>query len=345
MSEAFSSSPEALAAQALVRGLQGRLVARLEAAAASAGVPVALAPVHWDRDGGAHGGGTRYQTGDNAAFDRASVNVSVVHYDDRPEKKLGSAIALSAIVHPRHPRSPSMHMHISHTALKRGRAYWRVMADLNPALPDEAEKARFEGALRAAAPVHFEAARAQGDKYFRIEALDRHRGVTHFYLEGHDSGDFEADRAMAERVGIAAIDTYGAILESAWAAHGPPSVEEQQAQLAYHTLYLFQVLTLDRGTTSGLLVHGDNDVGILGSLPSQVSRELLSRWIERMAPPQHELLRAIVAALPDREPSPVTVEAKRALADVVRAHYRAHPEALSMQASGHQLPPTVENHR
>ena len=38
-----------------------------------------------------------------------------------------------------------------------------------------------------------------------------------------------------------------------------------------HSLF-FQVLTLDRGTTHGLLAHGDNDVGTLGSLPNFVSK-------------------------------------------------------------------------
>jgi len=33
--------------------------------------------------------------------------------------------------------------------------------------------------------------------------------------------------------------------------------------------------TADRGTTSGLLVHDENDVGILGSLPSHVDKKLL----------------------------------------------------------------------
>ena len=37
----------------------------------------------------------------------------------------------------------------------------------------------------------------------------------------------------------------------------------------------FGVLILNRCTTSGLLVHDQNDVGIIGSLPSHVNRLLL----------------------------------------------------------------------
>ena len=37
-------------------------------------------------------------------------------------------------------------------------------------------------------------------------------------------------------------------------------------------------------------------------------------------------------------------ETKKKLASAVREHYKKYPEALSMQASGNSVPPTVENH-
>jgi coproporphyrinogen III oxidase len=189
------------AARVLVESLQARHVARLEAAAAALGHPVAFTPVSWLRDEGRHGGGTRFQAGDTAVFDRASVNVSVVHYDDQPDKKLASATALSAIVHPRNPHAPSLHLHVSWTATKDGRGYWRVMADLNPALPDAAQTARFRAVLAERAGDRFAEGAAQGDRYFAIPALGRTRGVAHFYLEAFDSGDFEADRGSSTCTG------------------------------------------------------------------------------------------------------------------------------------------------
>ncbi|MCB9780240.1 MAG: coproporphyrinogen III oxidase [Alphaproteobacteria bacterium] len=329
------------AALALVEALQARLVDRLCAAVPGARFDA----VSWQRDGGRHGGGTRLQAAEGEAFDRASVNVSQVHYDDLPDRALASATALSSIVHPRHPRAPSMHIHTSWTALKDGTATWRIMADLNPSHPDEAATATFRDALRAAAGPHAAAAEAQGDRYFAIPALGRTRGVAHFYMEGHDSGDFDADLALARRVETAAIDTYARLVAAALDQHGPPTAGERRVQLHYHTLYLFQVLTLDRGTTSGLMVHGDNDVGILGSLPSHVDRDLLASWAARCPAPQDRLVHALVDALPGASPSPVTVDVKRALARAVRAHYRAHPDALALQARGDVLPPTVQNHR
>ena len=344
------SSTRALEALDTVRALQRALADRLEAVAGKAGAPRPFEPVHWQRDAGRHGGGMRLVTGDTAVFDRASVNVSAVHYDDLPHKRLSCATALSTIVHPRHPRAPSMHMHISHTQMRGadgtpGRGYWRMMADLNPSMPDGGQTARFRAALRAALAEHFPAAEAQGERYFHIPALGRHRGVVHVYLEGFDSGDFAADRRMAEGLGRAVIETYGGLLDSAFADHGAPDADERAAQLAYHTLYLFQVLTLDRGTTSGLLVHDQNDVGILGSLPSHVDRALLASWRDKVPSPQDALVDGLVGALRDVRPSPVDVPTKKALAAVVRDHYRRHPEALALQARGDIVPPTVANHR
>lgn len=342
MSITLARSPHAAEAYALVRALQRRMVDAMEAL--EPGGPRFVA-TEWGRDGGRHGGGDRWSTGDTAVFDRASVNVSQVHYDDEPDKKLASATALSTIIHPAHPRAPSLHMHVSWTELREGHSYWRVMADLNPSIEDPAATRAFVDRLRAVAPGVFAEAAAQGDRYFWIPTLGRHRGVAHFYLEDYHTDRLADDAALARAVGETTIETYAGLVRAALAAHGAPTADERARQLAYHTLYLFQVLTLDRGTTSGLLVHDQNDVGILGSLPSHVDRDLLAAWARKVEPPRDALVDAIVAALPDGAPSPVDAATKQALAGVVRAFYRAHPEAIAMQAQGNVIPPTVSNHR
>lgn len=332
-------------AYALVRALQRDMVEAMESIDAIGGER--FQPSTWGRDEGRHGGGQRWSTGGSPVFDRASVNVSQVHYDDEPAKQLASATALSTIIHPAHPRAPSLHLHISWTELREGDSYWRVMADLNPAIADPVATAAFVAALQGAAPELYAEAAAQGDRYFWIPALERHRGVAHFYLEGYHTARFADDAALARAVGRTTIDTYAALVRSALVAHGAPTADERARQLAYHTTYLFQVLTLDRGTTSGLLVHDQNDVGILGSLPSHVDRTLLGSWSHRVSPPHDTLVRALVEALPatDGGPSPVEAPTKQALAAVIRQFYRAHPEAIAMQAAGDVIPPTVGNHR
>lgn len=345
VSQTRSRSHTAAAAIDLVEALQLRFKLALEQLAAGRGDEGPLAAVEWLRDEGRHGGGRRYVAAETSVFNRAAINVSHVHYDDDPSRKLGSASALSTIIHPVDPRAPSVHIHISWTERKDASGYWRLMADLNPAIPDQAATASFAGALREVAPQLYDEASAQGDRYFFIPALERHRGVTHYYLEGYASDDLEADQGLAQRFGEAAIDRYAALLGAALDQPQPPSEDQRARQLAYHSVYLFQVLTLDRGTTSGLLVHDQNDVGIMGSLPAFVDRELLASWLPRMPEPQRPLLRGIVDTLAAESPSHVSDDVRAELAKVLRAHYRAHPEALALQASGDSLPPTLDNHQ
>ena len=190
----------------------------------------------------------------------------------------------------------------------------------------------------------YEEGAAQGDRYFYIPVLGRHRGVSHYYLEGYNSGNFEEDKAFVLEVGESVIDKYIEIISKKLMDYPTFTEEEKEEQLAYHTLYLFQVLTLDRGTTSGLLVHDQNDVGIMGSIPSHVSRDILESWVAKMPPPQDILVQELLKSLPNEMPTPVEEKTKKALAKAVRKHYKKYPEALSMQASGEIIPPTVDNH-
>jgi coproporphyrinogen III oxidase len=342
-----AKSSEAKEAYALVKGLQAYFVTKLNALALEYGEGRSCEEMIWGRDAGRHGGGSRYEARDTIVFNRGSVNVSQVHYDDEPKKKLGSATAISTIIHPRNPHAPSMHMHISWTQMRDGNGYWRIMADLNPSIISESDldKKIFSAMLKESTGTLYEKGAAQGDRYFNIPALNRTRGVSHYYLEGYNSGDFEADKAFAKEVGESVIDKYIAIVSAKLATYPTFTKEKLEEQLAYHTLYLFQVLTLDRGTTSGLLVHDQNDVGIMGSIPAFVNRDILARWQELVPQPQDELVASLLNALPKITPTPVDEKTKKALANAVRKHYRKHPEALSMQASGDIIPPTVDNHQ
>lgn len=313
-----------------------------------------LKPATWLRDEGAHGGGWRREGTDLGVLNRGSLNISSVHYDDLPEKRLSSATALSCIVHPQHPRASSLHTHISWTELRDGSGGWRLMADLNPSIAIEEQRARFLSEVSQSLTPLDESqrqhARDQGDRYFWIPSLKRHRGVAHFYLEQWNSGDFEADLALAERFGACVIKTYLGLIEESLSAATVPTEEERRAQLEYHSAYLLQVLTLDRGTSSGLLVHNQNDVGILGSLPQRVSRAILREWIPAQPELQGELLSRLIDALPqDHEGDPLevatlTAEVRARLASAVRTYLRDYPEALKLQARGDILPPTVAHH-
>ncbi len=321
MSRVPAQSSQSRAALEVVSSLQQRFVKHLEA------LERPFLPAEWLRDAGVHGGGLRFGRAESARFNRASVNVSQVHYEADPQRALACATALSTIIHPTHPRAPSVHIHVSCTEPHGRPASWRMMADLNPSLPDDTQTRRYAQALRAAAPALADRAQADGDRYFFIPALERTRGVTHFYVEGYGSEDFDADARLARTFGQAAIDTYAALLQAA--PTGEATDEERRAQRQYHTLYFFQVLTLDRGTTSGLLAHEQNDLGVMGSLPSHIDVSLLASWAPRTPAPLQPLVHALVDAAGDGH---ITDAVRGALAQTVRAHFKAHPEALAHQA-------------
>lgn len=344
-----AQSPSAQRAYKLVSALQQQLVKRMELISQAAGTNSAFEPVEWFRAEGRHGGGVRYVANDEAVFNRGSVNVSQVQYEDDDMKSLASATALSSIIHPRNPLAPSVHLHVSWTELKNDQGYWRVMADLNPAIENPEATAQFTRCLEEAAPEQFAEAKAQGDRYFFIPALQRHRGVSHFYLENYHTADADADYALAERVISRIIDGYADILGQAIDNNPMPKQDDFKQQLAYHTLYFLQVLTLDRGTTSGLLIHDQNDVGILGSLPAQIDKALLSSWLPNMSEPQNELLERLIAYTPDAQGelggSKIDTTAKQSLAIEIRQHYQKYPDALDLQASADTIPSTVANHK
>jgi coproporphyrinogen III oxidase len=56
-------------------------------------------------------------------------------------------------------------------------------------------------------------------------------------------------------------------------------------------------------------------------------------------------LQAIVDVLGEGDTILVDESIKSVLANVVREHYKQHPQAIAMQASGDHIPSTVNNHR
>ena len=95
MSRINSKSEGAKLAWDLVSSLQKEFVSRLEKESKKLGEDITFQEVEWLRDHGIHGGGIRYETGMNQAFNRASVNISQVHYDDDSERNLASVTAIS----------------------------------------------------------------------------------------------------------------------------------------------------------------------------------------------------------------------------------------------------------
>ncbi len=338
-------SPQAQEASTLLTNMQSYFASKINYLSETYGENQACQAVEWFRDKGLCGGGVRFEVKDTALFNRGSMNYSQVQYEHDESKKLNSATALSCIIHPNSPHAPSMHMHFSWTQMKDNHGYWRMMADLNPSISNENDKERFSQKLESVAKEYYAQAKEQGDKYFNIATLNRHRGVSHFYLENFHTDDKSKDSTLAKELATAVIDVYIDSIEEHFKENKLITKEDKQAQLAYHTLYLFQVLTLDKGTTSGLLIHNENDVGILASIPSHVDVALLQNFLINMPTPQNELLQNIITALGNGSIVHIDEMMKKKLANVVREHYTTYPHALKMQAQSDIAVPTVNNHK
>lgn len=322
-----ATSENAIKALAMLSQAQQHFVTKLSELCQQQKLADKFTPQQWLRDHGEHGGGLRFEAPKNSLFNQASVNVSQVQYEDRPDKAFISATALSTIIHPINPMAPSVHIHVSWTALRSGKSYWRLMADLNPSVACEIDIACFNETLQKVSGNYFDQAKQQGDDYFYIPALQAHRGVSHFYLEGFNPEGVDGQE-FAKIFVHEVIDSYMAILRGKLnhkQINANQSERQKSVQLDYHTLYFYQVLTLDKGTTAGLLVHDQNDVGTLGSLPRFINRDLLAQWVDKTPPPRHQLVSDLVALFPDSKRSEVTIEIKTRIAQVIRAHYRDHP--------------------
>jgi coproporphyrinogen III oxidase len=121
------------------------------------------------------------------------------------------------------------------------------------------------------------------------------------------------------------INCYCTIVKQHLLADKQPGEQQKQMQLNYHTLYFYQVLTLDRGTTAGLLAHSQNDIGTLGSLPAHINRPLLESWLEKTPPPQDKLIKRLLDVLGEDEVCEITAEVKKNIAKQVRLHYLQYP--------------------
>ncbi|HEY5716425.1 MAG TPA: coproporphyrinogen III oxidase, partial [Psychromonas sp.] len=210
------------------------------------------------------------------------------------------------------------------TELKNKRHYWRLMADLNPAIADQQEIGKFDLCLKETTGKYYRQGRLLGDDYFYIQALQCSRGASHFYLEGFNPEEINACD-FAKQFGESVIQCYCDILAQKLLSCAPPTPGQLKSQLNYHTLYFYQVLTLDKGTTAGLLVHNQNDIGTLGSLPSHINRVLLASWVDKTPAPQDKLIKRFLKILPEQDICFISGPLKMQIAEQIRAHYQEFP--------------------
>ncbi len=323
-----AQSEEAKEVNLLFSGLQVYFVSKLNALALQFGEGKSCKSVMWECEKGKCGGGKRYEAKDKALFNHASIDVSEIHYEDKKNKTLEStSVDYNATIHPDNPHIPSLHLSVSWEKIKEEKACWHLIADFNPSILNEAalDQNIFSETVKKLTGRFYEEGILNGDTYFYISEAGRHRGVSHYYLKNYSTGNFEEEKAFIFAFYESLIDCYLSIFSAKIMLQPTYTEEKKEEQLAYHTLYLFHVLTRDRGTRSALLDHDQNDVGILASLPSHINRDILSLWVEKMTAPHDLLLKQILKVLPKVVPTPVDEKCKKLLANTIRKHYKKYP--------------------
>lgn len=236
----------------------------------------------WDRPdaSGGHGGGGVMSVLKGRVFEKAGVNISTVHGEFSPEfaKNINGAAedprffatGLSLVIHPCNPHVPAIHMNTRF--LVTTKRWFGGGVDLNPALPDDAQRDSFHADVQAMCdthdPAHYPAFRKWAEEYFWVPHRNRHRGVGGIFYD-HLTTDWDKDFAFTQDVGRTFLATYPRLVRDKM--HMPFTAEERLAQLRYRGLYAEFNLVYDRGTTFGLKTGGNVDA-ILMSLPPE------ARW-------------------------------------------------------------------
>lgn len=273
-----------LRAQAWFQSLRDQICAAFETLEdeGSGGTPGRFVRTAWDRPdpSGEPGGGGVMSVMKGRVFEKVGVNTSTVHGTFSPEfaKQIPGAsedprffaTGISLVAHMANPHVPAVHMNTR--MLVTTKRWFGGGADLNPALPVEADTADFKAAFETTCGRHgadyWDRYSKWCDEYFWVPHRGRGRGVGGIFYD-HLEGDWDANFAFTQDVGRTLLETFPMLVRRNMGRAF--TAEERDVQLRYRGLYAEFNLVYDRGTTFGLKTGGNVDA-ILMSLPP------LAKW-------------------------------------------------------------------
>lgn len=245
----------------------------------------------WERQEG--GGGITCVLQDGDVFEKAGVNISVVH-GSLPKgaiqqmrsrgKQLADgelpffAAGVSAVIHPRNPMIPTIHFNYRYFEVtdSAGNKQWWFGGgtDLTPYYLDEKDATHFHQTLKDACDEHDESYypkfKEWCDKYFYIPHRNECRGVGGIFFDDLDTPDQERAFNFVSTCAHSVVPSYLPLVQK----HKNDSYgdRERQWQLLRRGRYVEFNLIYDRGTKFGLYTPGARYESILMSLP------LTAKW-------------------------------------------------------------------
>ena len=274
-------------ASAWFRSLRDRIVAAFEGveSAYGSGMPGRFEVTPTTRADG--GGGLMSVMRGGRVFEKVGVNVSEVHgaLGERAQKAMAArgvpgmdtdprfwASGISLVAHMVNPHAPAVHMNTRMFWTPHA-AWFGGGADLNPCIEYAEDTAHFHGQMQGACDAHspdyFPKFKAWADEYFYVPHRGRARGVGGIFYDDLDTGDWEADFAFTQAVGVAFLPAFLPLIARRLAM--PFTDTDRDTQLYHRGLYAEYNLVYDRGTKFGLETGHDANA-VLMSLPP------LAKW-------------------------------------------------------------------
>ncbi|GAX26527.1 coproporphyrinogen III oxidase [Fistulifera solaris] len=235
----------------------------------------------WERETG--GGGKSMVLKDGKVWEKAGVNLSVVHgtmpqvalhaatergnLAGKDDKVPFAACGLSCVMHPRNPHCPTMHF--NYRIFQTSDNWWfGGGTDITPSYIDVDDMKHFHGTLKEVCdrhdPEYYPKFKKWADEYFLIPHRGERRGLGGIFFDDLNDRDPEEIFEFCKDAVNNVVAAYGPIIEKH--KNDKFTNEQKRWQLLRRGRYAEFNLVYDRGTIFGLKTGGRTE-SILMSLP------------------------------------------------------------------------------
>ncbi|XP_014342372.1 oxygen-dependent coproporphyrinogen-III oxidase, mitochondrial [Latimeria chalumnae] len=247
----------------------------------------------WERKEG--GGGISCVLQDSSVFEKAGVNISVVHghLPEAAAKQMRNrgklfktkngilpfcAMGVSSVIHPKNPHIPTIHFNYRYFEIEEedGTKSWWFGGgtDLTPMYLNKEDAVHFHKTLKEACdehdPRYYPEFKKWCDNYFVITHRGERRGVGGIFFDDLDSPSKEKVFQFVRSCAKAVVPCYIPLVKKHLNDSFTP--QEKMWQQLRRGRYVEFNLVYDRGTKFGLSTPGSRIESILMSLP------LTARW-------------------------------------------------------------------